>query len=357
MTQSHEIKQESFGQLSGGAAAKLYTLTAGGHCIVKLTDYGATVVSISTPDSLGEMADITLGYDNVAGYEADTCFIGTTAGRYANRIAGGAFEIDGKVFRLARNNGTNHLHGGLRGFNRYIWKSVPFKGDNSVGVCFRHYSPEGDEGYPGNLEVGLTITLFSDDRLTFDFVATTDKATVINLTNHSYFNLAGQGDILDHEVKINADAYLPVDESSIPLKGQQAVDGTVFDFRKSAVLATRMSAADEQLKLCKGFDHNFILSHNRRELTEVVTVSHKASGRLLTLSTTEPGVQFYTGNFLNESVGRDGRIHSPNVGLCLEPQFYPDSPNRPDFPSALLVAEEEYRHVSEFRFATSRQTD
>lgn len=344
------VNKESFGRLADGTEARLYSLSAGGRVCVKLTDFGAAVTSILMPDADGHIDDVVLGFDDVSGYEADDCFIGATVGRYANRIAGGNLEIDGTRYSLACNNPPNHLHGGARGFNKYIWQSEGFDAEGAVGVRFWRQSPHLEEGYPGNLDISLTVTLFADDRIRFEYCATTDRATVVNLTNHSYFNLAGGGNILDHEVSIEAESYLPVDAGSIPLASASLVAGTPFDFRAPVRVGPRLNAEDAQIMQASGFDHNFILCDNRRELKPAASVSHKPSGRCLSVSTTEPGVQFYSGNFLNDVAGREGRIYGPHAALCLEPQLFPGSPARPDFPSAILLPQESYRHISEFKF-------
>jgi aldose 1-epimerase len=325
---------------------------------VKAITYGATITSIRIPDAAGNMADIVLGFPTLEGYETGSPYFGAVVGRYGNRIDGARFELDGQVYELAANDGENHLHGGNVGFDKVVWSAEPFAEESEVGAVFRYASPDGEEGYPGNLQVEVTYTLNDDDELIVDYRATTDRPTPVNLTQHSYFNLAGQGngDILDHQLMIHADHITPVDETLIPTGEIRPVEGTPFDFRTPTAIGARIEADNQQLAFGGGYDHNFVL--NRADADTDVSAPFLAarvyepeSGRTLEVLTTEPGLQFYSGNFLDGTLtGKDGDVYGHRTGFCLETQHYPDSPNQPSFPSTILRPEEDYRTRTIFRF-------
>lgn len=327
-----EVKMSVWGQ-KDGKDVPIYTLKSA-QVEVRVTAWGAKIVSIKTPDRNGKMADIVLGYDSLDAYLNDTkTFFGSVVGRYGNRIASGKFSIDGKTFQVPKNDGNNALHGGPKGIDQYVWdaKEVP------NGVEFTHVSPDGDMGFPGNLTVKVKYTLVGNT-LRLDYTENSDKPTVVNITNHSYFNLNGddQGTILNHKIEINADKFTPVNADLIPT-GIAPVAGTPFDFRKPEVIAARIGEDNEQLKLGHGYDHNWVLNGNAGTLRVAAVVSDPESGRKMTVETTEPGVQFYTGNFLDGThVGRHGVAYKFRTGFCLETQHFPDSPNHPAFPSTVL---------------------
>jgi len=343
-----EVTKADFGKTLKGETAEIYTLK-NAKIEARITTYGATLVSVRTADSTGKVADVVLGFDNLQGFLDDTCFLGATVGRFGNRIAHGAFEIDGKKYQLPLNNGVNSLHGGPDGFDKKIWTAKP--GANSV--AFTLLSPDGEMGYPGTLAVEVVYTL-EESSLRIDYTAKTDKATVLNLTNHSYFNLHGddQGDILDHEIELNADRFTPTDAGLIPTGELAEVAGTPLDFRTSTKIGLRINAAYEPLELAGGYDHNFVLNGEKGSMKQAAKVIDPVSGRTLTVSTTEPGVQLYTGNFLASALGRHGIKYSRNKGFCLETQHYPDSPNQPKFPTTLLQAGETMRSTTIFTFGT-----
>lgn len=321
---------------------------------VTLSERGARVTSIMVPDRQGNVADVALGFRTAAEYAAATPYLGCTVGRYGNRIAGGRFELEGKVYNLARNNGPNHLHGGIVGFDKVLW-SVTHPSVNSV--AFSYLSRDGEEGYPGNLEATVTYELTEANELCISYRATTDKATPVNLTNHTYFNLAGEGygDILRHQVTIHAERYTPVDETAIPTGELASVAGTPFDFRTPKTLGRDIDQDHEQLRVGGGYDHNFALADGPQPLTLAATVYEPESGRLLEVLTEEPGVQLYTGNFLDGSLhGKSGKPYGRRSGFCLETQHFPDSPNQPAFPSTILRPGEIYETQTIYRFSARR---
>jgi aldose 1-epimerase len=346
------VKKTDFGKTSDGTAASLYTCTNDHGVIVKLTDYGATVVSVETPDRAGKPANINLGFDSVAGYEGHGAYFGCVVGRYGNRIAQGKFTLDGKTYTLATNNGENHLHGGAKGFNRYVWKSEPIEREGEVGVKFSRTSPDGEEGYPGNLQVTVEYTLNNDNELKIDYTATTDKPTVVNLTNHCYWNLAGAGSgtVLDHVLLLAADRYLAVDKGLIPTGELASVKGTPLDFTRPHAIGERIAELKEDPEGPKGYDHCFVLRQGGEGLKLAARMKDPASGRMLEIRTTEPGVQLYTGNFLDGGAANGG--HPQHGAFCLETQQFPDSPNKPDFPSTVLRPGETYRTTTVHRFST-----
>ncbi len=316
----------------------------------RITNFGATVVSILAPDRRGKFADVVLGFDDLEGYEKNRKFFGATVGRYANRIAGGRFILDGKVYPLATNNGANHLHGGLRGFDRVLWAAQETR--RKGAVVLRYRSADGEEGYPGNLDVEVVFTLTRDDALRIDYTASTDRPTPVNLTNHSFFNLGGDADILDHELKLVADRFTPVGDSLIPTGEIRSVEGTPFDFRIPARIGARIDAGDTQLKRAGGYDHNFVLAKTSGRLGIAAEVYERKSGRAMRVLTTQPGLQFYSGNNLDGSItGKNGRVYTRRAGFCLEAEHFPDSPNQPHFPSTILMPGAEYRQTTIYQFA------
>ena len=346
------VERTPFGTLADGTAVERFRLTKPGKGIeVDAITYGGIITSLKTPDRTGALGDIVLGFDTLDPYLAGTPYFGAIIGRYGNRIADGRFELDGEGYELARNNGPNHLHGGDVGFDKVVWEAESFEEAGGVGVRFSYTSPDGDEGYPGTLEVRVTYTLTDRDELVIDYVATTDAATPVNLTQHSYFNLAGegQGDILEHELWIGASRFTPVDSTLIPTGELAAVEGTPFDFRTPTAIGARIDADDDQIRMGPGYDHNFVLDEppeGRPEdgLVAAARVRDPGSGRTLEVRTEEPGLQFYAGNFLDGTlVGKSGRPYGHRSGFCLETQHFPDSPNQPGFPSTILRPGEEYR--------------
>jgi aldose 1-epimerase len=345
-----------FGQ-AGGAPVYLYTLTNTHGMEVRVMSYGATIVSLSVPNRRGLSEDVVLGFDALEGYLADEPYFGAIVGRYGNRIAKGRFALDGATYQLATNNGPNHLHGGIKGFDKVVWDAAPFDRDGTSGVVFTHVSPDGDEGYPGSLNARVTYTLTPANELIVDYHATTSKATPINLTQHSYFNLAGAGtgDILEHQLTLDADRFTPVDATLIPTGELAPVEGTPFDFRKATAIGARIGAEHPQLKFGTGYDHNWVLNGRSGELRHAVRLEEPTSGRTLDISTTEPGVQFYTGNFLDGTLtGKSGRVYKQRYGLCLETQHFPDSPNHPAFPSTILRPGEQYQSKTVFAFGVRK---
>jgi aldose 1-epimerase len=346
-----------FGRMPDGKAVEVYTLTNSRGMQVRAITYGAIIQSIRVPDRAGRMADVTLGFDSLQGYLGDSPYFGAVVGRYANRIARGRFTLEGRTYRLAVNNGPNSLHGGLKGFDKVVWEAKSFQRGDTVGVEFLHTSPDGDEGYPGTLRVSVTYTLTPGNQLEVEYRAKTDRATPVNLSQHSYFNLAGEGsgNILRDVLTIDADRYTPVDSTLIPTGELASVAGTPFDFRKPTPIGQRIDQADPQLTYGKGYDHNFVLNRSESGLVHAVRVFDPESGRTLDISTTEPGLQFYSGNFLDGSIkGKSGHVYSHRGALVLETQHFPDSPNHPDFPSTLLNPGREYHSKTVFAFGVEK---
>ena len=347
------VTRDTFGTMPDGTTIESFTLANGRGIEVRAITYGAIITSLETPDRQGQPGDIVLGFDALDGYLKDPPYFGAIIGRYGNRIAKGRFTLDDESYALATNNGENHLHGGVRGFDKVVWDAAPFENQRGVGVTFRHTSPDGDEGYPGTLAVEVTYTLTSQDELVVDYRATTDKATPINLTQHSYFNLAGDGagDILGHVLQLDASRYTPVDAGLIPTGAIAPVEGTPFDFRAPTAIGDRIGADHEQLTLGGGYDHNFVLDRTSDGLVHAARVVEPTTGRTLDVMTTEPGIQFYSGNFLDGTItGKGGHVYGHRNGFCLETQHYPDSPNQPAFSSTILRPGEEYRSQTVFRF-------
>lgn len=346
------ITSAPFGVLPDGRAATLYTLTNRNGLVVRITDFGGIITEIHTPDRDGNFADIALGYDSVQPYVNDSPYFGALIGRYGNRLCEGLFTLDGVTYQLPVNNGKNHLHGGEGGYHKVLWKALPFQEGESVGLTLMHRSADGEQGYPGTLDVTVVYELNGDNEFIMAFDAVTDRATPVNLTQHSYFNLAGGGDILGHELSIDADGFTPIDASSIPTGAIAPVEGTPFDFRKAKPIGAHIGDDDVQLKNGSGYDHNFVLNKPAaRASTRAARVRDPVSGRVLELATQEPGVQFYSGNFLDGSLTGKGRNYPFRSGLCLEPQHFPDSPNHPSFPNTILRPGEEYATVSKYTFS------
>jgi aldose 1-epimerase len=345
------ITRAEFGQLSNGRTAHIYTLTNARGMKARITNYGGIVVSLHAPDRRGRMADVVLGYNNLSDYIKATPYFGAITGRYANRIAGGKFTLDGKTYTLAKNNGPNHLHGGKVGFDKRLWTAKTKLTGRGPVLDLYYVSPNTEEGYPGNLSTRVVYTLTNDNELRIDYSAVTDKPTVLNLTHHSYFNLKGEGkgDILGHRLMLNANRFTPVDANLIPTGKLQSVRGTPFDFLRYHTLGQRINANNVQLQRGKGYDHNFVL--NGRGFRTAARVHEPISGRLMTVSTTEPGIQLYTGNFLDATnIGKSGVPYKFRTGFCLETQHFPDSPNKKHFPSTMLRPGQVYRQTTIYRF-------
>jgi len=352
------ISKESWGQAPDGRSVRLYTLRNAGGMTLRASDYGAIVVSLTAPDRNGDLADVVLGYDRLADYLKATPYFGAVVGRYGNRIAAGKFALDGRTYTLETNNAPGgvpcHLHGGRIGFDKVRWDAEGIVKEGAVGLKMRYLSRDGEEGYPGNLDVTMHYWLTDAGEFRVDYEATTDQATPVNLTHHSYFNLAGHdsGTILKHELMIAADHVTPVDKGLIPTGALLPAQGTPFDFSGPTPIGKRISDEHEQLAFGLGYDHNFVLSRWDGKLRLAASVYEPGSGRLMEVLTTEPGVQFYCGNFLDGSnVGKGGHAYQHRTGFCLETQHFPDSPNQPNFPSTILRPGEVYRHTTVYRFA------
>lgn len=344
------VRKSLLGTMPDGRAVDLFTLTNAHGLTAKIITYGATLTELHAPDQNGHLDDIVLGFDNLAQYLGEHPYFGATVGRVANRIARGHFTLDGKEYSLAVNNPPNHLHGGIRGFNRVLWQADPLPGRSGTGVRLAYTSPEGEEGYPGRLSVTVVYTLTGRDELRIEYTARADRATPVNLTHHSYFNLAGSGDILGHELMLAADRFTPVDDTLIPTGEIRPVKGTPMDFTRPARIGGRIGELSGNPG---GYDHNYVLRHTGKKPALAARVREPGSGRVLELYTTEPGVQFYTGNFLDGSLaGKNGTLYRKHAGFCLEAQHFPDSPNHPDFPSIVIRPGQTYRQVTVYRFKT-----
>jgi aldose 1-epimerase len=343
------VHKELFGKTPEGVAVDLYTLTNGKGLRVKIMTYGATIVSVEVPDRKGKAENVTLSLDTLDDYLKGHPFFGSTVGRYANRIAKGKFTLDGKQYTLATNNNENHLHGGLKGFGKAVWKVEPLETADAVGVIFTHVSPDGDEGYPGKLNAEVTYSLTNDNELKMEYEATTDRPTIVNLTNHTYWNLTGANDdVLGHELTLNADRYLPVDKGLIPLGELKNLKGTPMDFTAPMTIGSRIARVEG------GYDHCYVLNKKPGEgknLSPAAVVYEPKSGRVMEIYTSEPGVQFYSGNFLDGQQQRGGKKFTKHYGFCLETQHFPDSPNIPSFPSVLLKPGETYTHKTVHKFS------
>jgi aldose 1-epimerase len=353
-----QVKKESFGRMADGQSVDIYTLTNSHGAEARITNYGGIVVSLKMPDRNGAFDDVVLGFNTLDGYlKAPTVYFGALVGRYGNRIAKGRFTLNGKEYKLATNNNGNHLHGGIRGFDKVLWHAKPLTENAGAALELMYLSKDGEEGYPGNLSVRVVYHLTDNNELKIDYMATTDKDTVVNLTHHSYFNLAGEGngDILQHELQIEADQFTPVDAGLIPTGELRNVSGTPFDFTRPTAIGARIGADDEQLKFGTGYDHNWVLRGTMGQLRQAARVTEAKSGRVMEVWTTEPGLQFYSGNFLDGTLtGKSGKIYRQRYGLCLETQHFPDSPNKPNFPSTVLKKGGRYETHTVYKFSTQK---
>jgi len=348
-----QISREPFGVTPDQQAVDRYTLQSdaqdGLPVTVAILTYGGVLQAVRVPDRAGQLGDVVLGFDDLDAYRTRSPFFGCITGRYANRIAEGRFRLDEVEYSLARNNGPNHLHGGLRGFDKVVWQAETARGTDYVALQLTYVSADGEENYPGQLTTIVTYTLNNQGELRLDYGATTDKPTILNLTNHTYFNLAGGGTVLDHVVQIDADRYTPVDASLIPTGELATVAGTPFDFRTPTAIGARINGEHAQLRYGGGYDHNWVL--NGAGLQPAITVTEATSGRRLTVATTQPGVQFYTGNMMPDTLaGKGGAQYTKRTGFCLETQHFPDSPNQPHFPTTVLRPGEQYQESTLFRF-------
>ncbi|MCF8323537.1 MAG: galactose mutarotase [Leadbetterella sp.] len=347
------ISEALFGVLASGDSVKLYTLKNANGMEVAISDFGGTIIKWTAPDKDGKFEDITLGSNNPEDYLSNTKYLGALIGRFGNRIAKGKFSLDGKEYTLAVNNGPNSLHGGLNGFNAAIWTATPIEGAEP-GLKLTYLSKDGEEGYPGNLNVEVVYTLKNDNSLSIDYKATTDKSTVVNLTNHAYFNLKGEGngDITEHEITINADKFLPTDAGLIPTGELKPVKGTPFDFTTAHLIGERINdSTDNDIKLGGGYDHCWVFTDQSNKLKSIANVLEPVSGRTLEVFTTEPAVQFYTGNFLNgKATGKSGKKYEFRYGFCLETQHFPDAPNQSAFPTTVLKPGETYTSTTVYKF-------
>jgi aldose 1-epimerase len=337
-----------FGKTRDGVKVRIFTLTNAKGVEATITTYGGRVVSLKVPDKQGAMGDVVFGFDSLDGYLNENPYFGALIGRYGNRIGHAQFTLDGVLYKVPKNDGDNSLHGGTRGFDKVVWtpRELP-----DGGLELTYLSKDGEEGYPGNCKVTVVYHLTDSNELKIDYAATTDKDTVVNLTNHSYFNLKGSGDILGNRLTLNADRFTPVDSGLIPTGELRPVAGTPFDFRKPTVIGARIEQNDEQLKLGKGYDHNWVLNKKGSELSLAARVEEPTSGRVMEVWTTQPGIQFYTGNFLDGTIkGKGGKVDARRSALCLETQHFPDSPNKPKFPSSVLKPGMDFKSTTVFKF-------
>jgi aldose 1-epimerase len=342
-----KIDKQPFGKLADGREVDIYTIETKSKMVVKVINYGGIVVSLEVPDRRGKFADVVLGFDKIEDYVKSSPYFGCITGRCANRIAKGKFTLEGKEYTLATNNGPNHLHGGIVGFDKVIWQTETFENADELGLKFTHVSKDGDEGYPGNLNCTVIYTFTNNNEFKIDYTATTDKTTICNLTHHSYFNLSGHGDgdILSHEMMINADRYTPVNDELIPTGKIQSVRNSPLDFTKSTRIGARIA------QVPGGYDHNYVLNNTDGSLYMAARAFDPASGRVMDVYTTEPAIQLYTGNFLDGSfTGKGGKVYRKNYGFCLETQHYPDSINQPNFPSVVLSPGKTYKHECVYKF-------
>lgn len=342
------LKKELFGEVNGEKVFE-YTITNENGMMVKIINYGGIITHLCIPDEEGDLTDVVLGYDSLQQYLDETPYFGAIIGRYGNRIAKGKFKLDGKEYQLSTNDGPNHLHGGIKGFDKVVWNTSDFIHPDSAGVVLSYLSEDGEEGYPGNLEVTVIYSLNNENELRIDYEAETDKPTIVNLTHHSYFNLKGQGegDILDHQLQILADRYTPVDKTLIPTGVQERVEESAMDFRVPNSIGSRIADVEG------GYDHTWVLNNydEDRSMRLVARLTDPDSGREMEVYTDQPGLQFYSGNFLDGSItGKDGKVYHKHYGLCLETHHFPDSPNRPDFPSTVLRRGEKYKTTTTYKF-------
>jgi aldose 1-epimerase len=348
--QGAKLVSGDFGKTREGAPVRIYTLTNKYGVQATITNYGGRIVSLKVPDKKGAMADVVLGFDSIEGYLNENPYFGALIGRYANRIGHAQFTLDGVLYKVPKNDGDNSLHGGTRGFDKVVWTAREMK---DGGLEFSYLSKDGEEGYPGNCKVTVIYHLTDANELKIEYAASTDKDTVVNLTNHSYFNLKGGGDILGHRLTLNAPLFTPIDSGLIPTGELKPVAGTPFDFRTSTAIGARIEQNDEQLKLGKGYDHNWVIDKKRvgPDLTLAARVEEPESGRVMEVWTTQPGIQFYTGNFLDGTIkGKGGKVYARRSALCLETQHFPDSPNKPAFPSVVLKPGMEFKSTTVYRF-------
>ena len=344
------ISHQPYGITGDGQPVTLYTLSNESGVSVDVLNYGGIIQAIHAPDRAGNLADICLGFDSLDAYLAPHPFFGVLVGRFANRIGKARFSLDGAKIALARNNGVNHLHGGIHGFDKKIWQTGPFQNSDVCGLRLAYTSWDGEENYPGTLNAQVTYTLTGNE-LRIDYTATTDKATILNLTNHAYFNLAGQGDILGHRIQLHADFFTPIDDTLITTGEIRAVDGTPLDLRQPTVIGAAIDAADAQIGFGGGYDHNFVVRGTPGALRPAARVTEPTTGRVLEVETTQPGVQFYSGNMMPAALaGKSGLIYPRRGGFCLETQHFPDSPNKPQFPSPVLRPGQRYEQTTVFRF-------
>jgi aldose 1-epimerase len=355
----HAIKKEAFGKTPDGNPVDVYTLTNSHGVEARVMNFGGIVLSLRVPDRNGKLDDVVLGFDRLEPYLTNDPHLGSIIGRYANRIANGKFTLDGVEYTLPKNNGPNTLHGGVKGFDKVLWQAEPSENKSKgVALVLRYTSKNGEEGFPGNLQTKVTYTLTDSDELAIDYEATTDKATPANLTSHGYFNLAGQGtgDVLAHELVINADGFTPVDKNLIPTGELRPVKGTPLDFTKSSAIGAHINDNCEQLVLAHGYDHNFVIKRKRPGLELAARVHEPSTGRILEIYTTEPGVQFYSANFLDGTItGKQGRVYKQHYAFCLETQHFPDSPNHPSFPSTILRPGHTYHSRTVYKFSADNK--
>lgn len=349
------IKKHSFGKTKDGEEATLYTLINKNGMSVSFTNYGANIVNILAPDKTGKLDDVVLGYDNVRGYEINSPGYGSFIGRHANRIGGAAFVLNETSYELEKNDGENNLHSGSKSYNKFMFEVETFEEEDADSIEFSRLSPHMEQGFPGNLDISVTYTLTDDNELVIEYLAVSDKDTVVNLTNHSYFNLAGHnsGTILDQKIILEADKFTPTDAALIPTGEVKEVTGTPMDFRSLKTLGQDIEADYEPLKLAGGYDHNYILNTNGSDVEKIGEMLDDKSGRKMEIFTNMPGIQLYTGNFISGTeAGKGGYIYPKRGGVCFETQYFPDSCNKPEFPSSLLKAGDEYDFVTVFKFST-----
>jgi aldose 1-epimerase len=355
-SRSHtQVTQQSFGKTKEGTGVSLFTLRNAQGAEARISNYGGIVVSLKVPDRDGKFGDVVLGYDSLDDYLTETPYFGALIGRYGNRIARGRFTLDGQTYKLATNNYPNALHGGIKGFDKVVWQPMILASADGPSLKLSYLSKDGEEGFPGNLSVTVVYTLLEDNALRVDYTAVTDKDTVVNLTQHSYFNLAGKGDILGHVVMMPADKFTPVDSTLIPTGELRPVEGTPFDFRHATAIGARINQDDEQLKFGKGYDHNWVFNKQVGEFTRMARVLEPTTGRVLEVFSTEPGLQFYSGNFLDGTLkGKGGWVYQFRNGFCMEPQHFPDSPNQPQFPSVVLKPGQTYKNLIVYKFSVEK---
>jgi aldose 1-epimerase len=352
--QNARVTKAPFGTTKDGHPVDVFTVTNSHGMEMKAMSFGGIIISLRVPDKSGKLDDVVLGFDNLAAYEENNPHFGALIGRYGNRIANGEFKLDGKTYHLPKNNGPNTLHGGVKGFDKVMWDIEPFENKDAAGLVLSRTSPDGEEGFPGNLKVKVTYTLTNNNELSFEYEATTDKATPVNLTEHSYFNLSGEGNgnILGHVLKLNADHFTPVDKNLIPTGEIRSVKGTPLDFTTPTAIGARIDDKYDQLVIAGGYDHNFVVNGKSGVMRLAARAKDPKSGRVLEVYTVEPGVQFYSGNFLDGTLtGKNGHKYQKRDGFCLETQHYPDSPNHPKFPSTILKPGQTYHTKTLLKFS------